>query len=84
MPINPESVLGFALRELGYGEELIQKFLPLIGKNGSALEAIVTAMQTAIETDSAAFAAGEAVTSPTIGGSVDGHAYKFAVVATPA
>ena len=84
MGLNPDSVLGFVLKELGYGEEFIAKFLPLIGKNGSTLEAIITAAQTAIETDAAAFAAGEPVTSPSVGGSVDGHAYKFTVVATPA
>jgi hypothetical protein len=84
MPINPESVLGFVLKELGYGEAFIQKFLPLLGKNGAALEAVVTAIQDAIDTDSAAFAAGTAVVSPSVGASIDGHAYKLTVHADPA
>ena len=84
MAINQDSIVGFVLRELGYGEDVIAKFLPLLGKNGSLISALVNAADAALSADAAAFAAGQAVTSPSVGGSVDGHAYKFVIQANPA
>lgn len=84
MALNRDSVVGFVLKELGYAEGFAANIIQLAETNGPEVEATISAVQQAITTDSAAFAAHQAVTSPSVGASVSGGAYKVTVVFTPA
>lgn len=82
--MNQHSVIAYILRQFGYASGVISNVFTLLGKDGPIVSADMAAVESAISTDAAAFAAGLPVISPSVGASINGHAYKITAHFDPA
>ena len=84
MAINPNSVVGFLLKEAGYVETDIAKIVGIVNNQAPAVTAVISSITTAVQAAEAAFAAGEAVATPAFDATIDGHKYSVTVNFQPA
>ena len=81
---NQHTVFAWFGRLIGYTAADVAKFTGIVTQNAPEIEAVLTDVANTEQLDAAAFAAGKAVVSPSVGASVQGHAYKITVHFDPA
>jgi hypothetical protein len=81
---NDHSIFAFLARQLGYASEFVAKATQIAQADLPEAQAILTSVTATEGADQAAFQAGQAVVSPSVGATIDGHAYKLTVHFDPA